>query len=82
LLVVGCFDEDVLNIGPHLRVSHDLITLIHHEELDIIEDNELMFGKVIEPSRGSNDDMWIFGGILDLILIILEGHSSKVASVS
>jgi hypothetical protein len=82
LLVVRCFDEDVLNIASHLGVSHDLITLIYHEELDLIKVNQLMFGQVIESARGGDDDMWIFRGILNLIFIILQGHSSKVASVS
>lgn len=80
--MVWSFHEDVLNIGSHLGVSHDLITLIDHEELDLIEVNQLMFGQVIESAGGGNDDMRIFSGILDLIFIILQGDSSKVASVS
>lgn len=77
-----CFYEDVLNIGSHLGIAHDLITLIDHKELDLIKINQLMFGQVIESARGGNDDMWIFIRILNLVFIILQGHSSKVASVS
>lgn len=33
LLVVGSLDEDVLHVGPHLRVAQHLVALVHHEEL-------------------------------------------------
>ena len=76
------FDEDVLNITPHLGVSHHLVALINHKELDLIEIDQLMFGQIVEPSRSGNDDVGVFGGILELILIFLEGDASEVAAVS
>lgn len=33
LFVVGCLDEDILNIRPHFRVAEHLIALINNEEL-------------------------------------------------
>jgi len=81
LLVMWGFHEDVLDISPHLRVSHDLVTFIDHKELDLIEIDQLVFGQIVEPSRSGNDDVGVFGGILDLILIFLEGDASEVAAV-
>jgi hypothetical protein len=41
-----------------------------------------VFGKIIKPSGGGDDDMGVFSRVLDLILVILQWHSSKVAPIS
>ena len=80
--MMGCLHEDVLNIGSHLSVSQDLITLINHKELDLVEIDELVLGQIIEPAGSGDDDMRILGRIFDLILVLLERDASEVAAVA
>lgn len=80
--MVRSLDKDILDIGSHLRISHNFIALIDNKELDFFELNEFVFGKIVESSRGGDDDMGIFGWIFELILIFFEGYSTKIASKS
>ena len=39
-----------------------------------------MFGEVVEPAWGADDDMRCFGWILELCLVVLEGDAAEIAA--
>ena len=79
---MGGFDEDILDVGSHIGVSEDLVTLIDDEEFALIKLDKFSLGQVGESARGSNDDVGAFAFVSELLLVFLDGDSSEVAADS
>ena len=82
LLLVGSFDEEVLNVGSHLRISENFITLIDHKILAFVKFDKFSLSEVRESSWGSDDDVRNLVLVSELLLVFLNGDSTKIASDS
>lgn len=82
LLVVGCFDKNLLNVSSHVWVSENFVAFVNDKEFALFKVNDFVSGQVKKSTWSCDDDVRDFGWIFELGNVVLEWNTSEIGAIS
>jgi len=69
-----------LHLLSHVDLVHHLIALVENENLQVVQNQRLIFHKLQDTTRCADHDVW--RGFLQNLHLILNGHTTEEALFS